>query len=77
MAISLCYSYSLYRQINWQIYAPVLTSSGQEWQFHIATVTAHIGRSTDRLTPWQLSTDALSTVTPNLANLLADLPPIN
>ena len=56
---------------------PVLTSSGQEWQFHIATVTAHIGRSTGRSTPHQSSTDALSTITPNLADLLADLPPIN
>ena len=33
----------------------VLTSSGQEWQFHIATVTADIGRSTGRSTP--LNTD--------------------
>ena len=24
-------------QICWQIYLPVLTSSDQEWQFHIAT----------------------------------------
>ena len=66
MAISHCYCYSLSRQINWQIYPPVLTSSGQEWQFHIATVTAHIGRS-----PPQSGIDALSTITPNLA----DLPP--
>ena len=29
----------------------VLTSSGQEWQFHIAIVTAHIDRSTGRSTP--------------------------
>ena len=42
----------------------VLTSSGQEWQFHIATVAAYIGRSTGRYTPHQSSTDALSTVTP-------------
>ena len=44
MAISHCYCYSSYRQINWQIY------------------------------PLQLSTDALSTITPTLADLLADLP---
>ena len=75
MAISHCYCCSLYRQINWQIYPLVLTSSGQEWQFHIATVTAHIGRSTGRSTPYQSSTDALSTITPNLVDLLADLPP--
>ena len=64
-------------QICWQIYPPVLTSNGQEWQFHIATVTANIGRSTGRSTPCQSSIDALSTITPNLADLLADLPPIN
>ena len=29
----------------------VLTSSDQEWQFHIAIVTAYIGRSTGRSTP--------------------------
>ena len=29
---------------------PVLVSSGQEWQFHICTVRAHIGRSTGRST---------------------------
>ena len=119
MAISHCYCYSSYRQINWQIYPPVLISSGQEWQFHIATVTAHIGRSTGRSTPpsvkhrcleyhytklgrstplsiehrcleycytklgrstgrsnpHQSSIDALSTITPNLADLLGDLPP--
>ena len=35
---------------------PVLASSGQEWQFHIATVKAHIGRSSGRSTPqyWHL-----------------------
>ena len=100
MTISYCYCYSLSRQINWQIYPPVLMSSGQEWQFHIATVTAHIGRSTGRSTPLpssikhrcleyhytnlgrstgrstpQSSIDALSTVTPTVADLLADLPP--
>ena len=49
---------------------PVLTSSGEEWQFHFATVTAYIGRSTGRSIPPQSSTDALSTITPNLANLI-------
>ena len=29
----------------------VQASSGQEWQFHISTVRAHIGRSTGRSTP--------------------------
>ena len=29
---------------------PVEASSGQEWQFHISTVRAHIGRSTGRST---------------------------
>ena len=29
---------------------PVLASSGQEWQFHIATVRAHIGRLSGRST---------------------------
>ena len=29
----------------------VLTSNGQAWQFHIATVTAYLGRSTGRSTP--------------------------
>ena len=31
----------------------VEASSGQEWQFQIATVKAHIGRSTGRSTPNQ------------------------
>ena len=78
--------------------ADLSPSTGQEWKFHIATVTAYLGRSTDRSTPspinwaqmpwaplhqtWQiyphqLSIDALSTITPTLADLLADLPPIN
>ena len=30
---------------------PVEASSGQEWQFHISTVRAHIGRSSGRSTP--------------------------
>ena len=106
MTIAHCYCYSLSRQINWQIYPPppVLISSGQEWQFHIVTVTVplhqtwqiswqiyplsikhrcleyhntKLGRSTGRSTPYQLSIDALSTITPNLADLLGDLPPIN
>ena len=29
----------------------VETSSSQEWQFHISTVRAHIGSSTDRSIP--------------------------
>ena len=30
---------------------PVEASSGQDWQFHISTVGAHIGRSTGRSMP--------------------------
>ena len=30
---------------------PPEASSGQEWQFHISTVRAHIGRSTGRSSP--------------------------
>ena len=30
---------------------PVVASSGQEWQYDISTVRAHIGRSTGRSTP--------------------------
>ena len=30
---------------------PGLASSGQEWQFEISTLRAHIGRSTGRSTP--------------------------
>ena len=30
---------------------PILASSGQEWQFHISTIRAHIGRSSGRSTP--------------------------
>ena len=33
------------------LHPPVLSLSGQEWQFHISTVRAHIGRSTCRSTP--------------------------
>ena len=46
----------------------VLMSSGQEWQFHIATdilwSRMAIARSASRSTP-QLSIDALNTTTPN------------
>ena len=42
---------------------PILTSSGQEWQFQVSIVTAHISRSTGRSTPILTSsgTDALHT----------------
>ena len=30
---------------------PAVASSGQEWQYEISTVRAHIGRSTGRSTP--------------------------
>ena len=40
---------SSYWQITWQIYPPwVEASSGQEWQYEMSAVTAHIGRSTGR-----------------------------
>ena len=32
---------------------PVVASSGQEWQYDISTVKAHIGRSTGRSNPSQ------------------------
>ena len=54
----------------------VNASSGQECQFQISIVKSHIGRSTGRSTPHQLSIDALQTVTSNLADLPADLPPL-
>ena len=31
--------------------SPIVASSGQEWQYDISTVRAHIGRSTGRSTP--------------------------
>ena len=34
---------------------PVEASSGQEWQFEISTVRAHIGRSTGRSPPIETS----------------------
>ena len=45
----------IYRQISSQIYSPspVETSSGQECQFQISIVKAHIGRSSGRYTPQQ------------------------
>ena len=59
-----CWHWEL-RQTRWQIYPlladlpPPLASSGQEWQFHISTVRAHIGRwsgrSTGRSTPLVLA----------------------
>ena len=78
MAISHFYCYSFSGQMNWQIYPLVLISSGQEWQFHIATVIGHLGRSTGRSTPWSIKHRCLEycytklTITPNLADLLAD-----
>ena len=48
MVISHCYCQSSYWPIKQQIYPLILTSSHQEWQFHIATVRAHIGRSSGR-----------------------------
>ena len=38
--------------MKWQIHPPLVASSGQEWQYVIFTIGAHIGRSTVRSTPW-------------------------
>ena len=56
MAILHFYYESSYWQINWQIYPPVLVSSGTEWQFYMSTMRAHIGWSTGRSIPkyWHL-----------------------
>ena len=64
---------------------PVVASSGQEWQFHIATVRAHIGRSSGRSTPqwWHLVVKngdftllLLELILADqVADLLVDLPP--
>ena len=54
-------------QIYWQIYPPSIEHRCLEYGY------TKLGRST----PSQLSVDALNTATPNLADLLADLPPIN
>ena len=68
--------------MKWQIYPPVLASSGQEWQFHIATVRAHIGRSSGRSTPqyWHLVVKnrnfTFLLLELILADHLADLPPV-
>ena len=67
MAISHCYCYSSYRQINWQIYPPSIEHRCLEYHY------TKLGRST----PHQSNINALSTITPNLADLLPDLPPIN
>ena len=37
--------------MNWQIYPPVVISIGEERQFYISVVRAHIDRWTDRSTP--------------------------
>ena len=58
---------------------PVLASTGQEWQFHICTVRAHIGRSTDRSTPpyWYLVVKNGDFTFLLLELILAHLPPIS
>ena len=59
-----------------------MASSGQEWQFHICTVRAHIGRSTGRSTPqyWHLVVKngdfTFLLLELILADQLADLPPL-
>ena len=65
---------------------PVLPSSGQEWQIHISTVRAHIGRWRGRSTPqyWHLVVKngdftflLLELVlSDEVADVLADLPPV-
>ena len=60
----------------------VVASSGQEWQFHISTVTAHIGRSSGRSTPqyWHLVVKngnfTFLLLQLILADQLANLPPV-
>ena len=58
---------------------PVLVSSGQEWQFHICTVRAHIGRSIGRSTPqyWHLVVKNGNLTFVLLELILAHLPPIS
>ena len=62
---------------------PVVPSSGQEWQYDISSVRAHIGRSTGRSTPrysylvvknGDMTFLLLELI---LADQLADLPPTN
>ena len=56
----------------WQIYPPQLSRDA------LHTAARKLDRSTGISNlPGQLNIDALNTVTPNLANLLADLPPVN
>ena len=56
---------------TWQIYPQSIKCRCLEYCY------TKLGRSTGRSTPHQLSIDALKTDTPNLADILADLPPIN
>ena len=57
---------------------PVEESSGQEWQYEIATVRAHIGRPTGRYILPFLLLELLPFLLLELivADQLADLPPI-
>ena len=89
MKISHSYCYSSYSQINWQIYPPsqLSTDDLSNVTQNLADLPPSIqhrcleycytklGRSTGRSTP-QSSIDALTTITPNLADQLADPPPI-
>ena len=60
----------------------IVALSAQEWQFHIPTVRAHIGRSTAYLTPcwWHLVVKngnfTFLLLELILADQLADLPPL-
>ena len=73
--------------LSWQIYPPVVASIGQEWQFHISTVRADIGRSSGRsnvpfhrflLSGLSDKRSAISQMLPLRlhADQVADLPPI-
>ena len=59
-----------------------MASSGQEWQFHICTVRAHIGRSTGRSTLqyWHLVVKngdfTFLLLELIIADQVADLPPL-
>ena len=63
-------------QIYWQIYPPVLASSGQAWQFDISTVRDYIGRSNGQSTPLVVASSGQECILGDqVEDLLADLPP--
>ena len=58
-------------QIYWQIHPQSIEQRCLEYCY------TKLGRFTGRSTPCQFSIDALNTITPDLTDLLADLPPVN